>query len=269
MAKEKYCIRSSRTHEECSRGCLFGRDGHRREGASSCRGGGRRRQTTSDSEPPYCRRLLRANCASSTRPYGTRSLCCVLWVVAHRRHANKPRSSGHGVATEPYAPNCLNTNPRLSRYHPCLSCLAGVRAVSSSGGSGTLSKARGSSKVPSDNDERFNLDGSLKNEDLFALGDDEDEDFDEENGDGRDAAREKGSRGGSRASSPPPAYRIAEQPTSTQTQDSPEILFDASIPDEKVDNVVFEAPKRHYIQKSETVLGIAFKYKVDVSFLCI
>lgn len=166
-------------------------------------------------------------------------------------------------------PNCLNTNPRLSRYHPCLSCLAGVRAVSSSGGSGTLSKARGSSKVPSDNDERFNLDGSLKNEDLFALGDDEDEDFDEENGDGRDAAREKGSRGGSRASSPPPAYRIAEQPTSTQTQDSPEILFDASIPDEKVDNVVFEAPKRHYIQKSETVLGIAFKYKVDVSFLCI
>ncbi len=82
MAKKKYCIRSSRTHEECSRGCLFGRDGHRREGASSCRGGGRRRQTTSDSEPPYCRRLLRANCASSTRPYGTRSLCCVLWIVA-------------------------------------------------------------------------------------------------------------------------------------------------------------------------------------------
>ncbi|KLO09880.1 hypothetical protein SCHPADRAFT_545216 [Schizopora paradoxa] len=171
-------------------------------------------------------------------------------------------------------PKCLSSNPRLSRYHPCLSCLAGVRAVAGSSRSGTMSKGRGASdlKAPSDNVERFNLDGSLKNEDLFTLGDDDDDEESEKDGEepGDVVVEEQGNRGGgssSRASSPPPAYR-PDQPTSVQTQDSPEILFDVSMPDEKMDEVVTEAAKRHYIQKSETLLGIAFKYKIDGRTLC-
>lgn len=164
-------------------------------------------------------------------------------------------------------PKCLTSNPRLSRYHPCLSCLAGVRAVASSSRS-ELSKGRGASDSK-DDVGRFNLDGSLKNEDLFTLGDDdEDDDESEKYGEepGDFVEEEQGIRGGSRsrASSPPPGYP-SDQPTSLQTQDSPEILFDVSMPDEKMDEVVCEAPKRHYIQKSETLLGIAFKYKIDVS----
>lgn len=125
-----------------------------------------------------------------------------------------------------------------------------------------MSRGSGASKgrLDSDDGERYNLDGSLKNEDLFTLGDDEDEEPEHDTENPGDVVG-RGGGSSSRASSPPPAYDLG----STRPQETAEIIFDASSPDEKAVEVVIEASKRHYIQKFETLLGIAFKYKIDVS----
>src|SRR5277367_409046 len=61
----------------------------------------------------------------------------------------------------PICPSCLEkSNYRLARYDPCLACLGGVAI---------MSKGQVGASAPR------NVDGAVKDEDTFVLGDDDDE----------------------------------------------------------------------------------------------
>ncbi|KAJ7274505.1 hypothetical protein B0H12DRAFT_1228223 [Mycena haematopus] len=59
---------------------------------------------------------------------------------------------------QPICAACIQANPRLARYNPCLACLGGVAVVGSRSG---------------------NVDGAVRDEDTFAIGDDDDDDDEE------------------------------------------------------------------------------------------
>ena len=89
-----------------------------------------------------------------------------------------PRKAGSDVfytqcCSRPICPNCISSNQRLARYNPCLRCLAGVEAVNGSG-AGISSNRR--ETLP-----RVNVDGSVRDEDVFVVdGDSEDSDASED-----------------------------------------------------------------------------------------
>ncbi|KAH9987333.1 hypothetical protein BJV74DRAFT_755503, partial [Russula compacta] len=62
----------------------------------------------------------------------------------------------------PICPSCLASNPRLARYDPCLACLSGIGAL-------------GSEKVRGQHQVAPNVDGAVRDEDVFVVGE-EDED---------------------------------------------------------------------------------------------
>ncbi|KAJ7931419.1 hypothetical protein B0H13DRAFT_2227942 [Mycena leptocephala] len=61
--------------------------------------------------------------------------------------------------SRPICPQCISANPRLARYNPCLACLGGVGV-------------RQQLTAPTSR----NVDGAVRDEDTFVLGDDEDDD---------------------------------------------------------------------------------------------
>ncbi|KAI9061009.1 hypothetical protein FKP32DRAFT_1631530, partial [Trametes sanguinea] len=69
--------------------------------------------------------------------------------------------------SRPICPTCVASNPRLTRYNPCLRCLAGVNAVSTN-----------QTKPTSDHSSsaRPNVDASLRDEDIFVVEDSESSD---------------------------------------------------------------------------------------------
>ncbi|EIW57331.1 uncharacterized protein TRAVEDRAFT_105394, partial [Trametes versicolor FP-101664 SS1] len=69
----------------------------------------------------------------------------------------------------PICPHCLSTNPRLARYNPCLRCLAGVNAVKTRPSAASSSQRHGDNAAT-----RTNIDGSVRDEDIFVV-EDEDE----------------------------------------------------------------------------------------------
>ncbi|KAH8103706.1 hypothetical protein DFH11DRAFT_1734628 [Phellopilus nigrolimitatus] len=124
----------------------------------------------------------------------------------------------------PICAACAAANPRLLRYDPCLACLAGVRAVAVA--------VQSRAQPPS------NLDGALRDADVFVLGDEEEE---EENDD--DEVRGAADAGPPRT--PPPAYREPDAPA-PPAPDAPA-----------------ERPGTHRIQREDTLRGLALKYAVD------
>ena len=112
---------------------------------------------------------------------------------------------------------CVTSNPRLARYNPCLACLGGVGVI-----------AAGNNPAVGDN-----IDGSIRDEDNFVLGDDEDEE-----GDG-DA---------------PPAYLAV----SVTRSNDPGVKDHG--PTDKA------TPHRYYIQRSDTLQGIALRFGLNVRF---
>jgi hypothetical protein len=107
----------------------------------------------------------------------------------------------------------------LARYNPCLACLGGV-AVVDAGRSSSISKQLAPLAR--------NLDGALRDEDTFAIGDDEDDDSDP---------------------SELPQYS-AEPPTAP-----------AAVPAESSPAA---APSEYYIKRGDTLQGIALRFGVDV-----
>lgn len=118
---------------------------------------------------------------------------------------------------QPICSPCLVSNPRLARYNPCLLCLAGVDAVSSI----------------KDN----NVDGAVKDEDTFVLGDsDEDED---ENANAN----------------------VQDEETQT-CEAAPPINVPETLPQDDVKSLLRRA--QYFIKRGDTLQGIVFKFGVNV-----
>lgn len=194
----------------------------------------------------------------------------------------------------PICQQCLASNPRLSRFVPCLACLSGVRAVAHSASQQRATTATPTSR-PTDPSfgwqnqrslasERnsLNIDGSLRDEDVFVLGDEDEDDksdvdVDEEQTLGvRDGGRGDGRSQDAptiRSSSPPPAYTESDSLPQASTVPSATTLQYLSTDDaEKSSSNSGNESKpgatvhnKYIIQKSDTLLGIALKYGIDVS----
>ncbi|KAI0064740.1 hypothetical protein BV25DRAFT_1822488 [Artomyces pyxidatus] len=155
----------------------------------------------------------------------------------------------------PICPSCLAKNPRLARYDPCLVCLGGVNAV-------------GARRSGTSRDDVPNVDGAVRDADLFVLGDDEDND--------------ESSSDAEVSSTPPPSYEpplafnesittdavmqqgahsatdaVSGTQDTTPEQDSP--------PEQAHMDTV---PVKYYIQPNDTLLGLSLKLGVDARTLC-
>ncbi|ESK86020.1 hypothetical protein Moror_9421 [Moniliophthora roreri MCA 2997] len=123
---------------------------------------------------------------------------------------------------QPICNACTSANPRLTRYNPCLMCLGGVDAVGSS------------PRV----EEKRNVDGAVRDEDTFAIGDDdEDEEVDED----------------------------------AKTTDKPQPQTQPSTRDEsKKEEEVSEVPRQaqYHIKRGDTLQGIVLKFSVNREQLC-
>ncbi|KAF7330469.1 LysM domain-containing protein [Mycena venus] len=123
---------------------------------------------------------------------------------------------------QPICHACIQANPRLARYNPCLACLGGVGVV---GAGQSASSSSTKQPVPS----ARNVDGAVRDEDTFAIGDDEDDDSELP-----------------QYSLEPPAAPVESSPT---VQTSP-------------------APTQYYIKPNDTLQGIALRFKVAGQTLC-
>lgn len=159
----------------------------------------------------------------------------------------------------PICPACLTTNPRLARYYPCLHCLGGVEAVSSL--SRTGAGPPGKSNTGLSDNFRKNIDGGVKDEDVFTIGDDNADDT------------EDGSESASTDLEAPPAYedRPSDAHISIDGPNSPEPNFVSQQRPEESDSAEsseLSGPPRYYIKPTDTLLGIALKFGVDRHQLC-
>jgi hypothetical protein len=169
----------------------------------------------------------------------------------------------------PICPRCLETNPRLARYNPCLACLAGV---------GVLQASSSARNRPGVRSVRFeNLDGGVKDRDLFVLGDD-DEDEDDEDDDDLSTDGEE-SREVYRSATPPPDviptvtslpatppppsvidYIDTEEASATYTVSAP------ATPNVTDQLAKQDAPVVYRLRRGDTLTGIALRFRLDVRF---
>ncbi|KAI5119327.1 hypothetical protein M0805_000557 [Coniferiporia weirii] len=151
--------------------------------------------------------------SSSSSSYSSASaalcLACSGCVVAH--------AFVTPCCARPICAPCLHSNPRLARYNPCLACARRPDAA--------------------------NADGALRDADMFVVGDEEDEDQEDDDGE-----LNAGSR-------PRPASREAAD----QRADPP-----APPPATSAGS----APRTHRVQKGDTLRGLALRYAVDAYALC-
>ena len=158
----------------------------------------------------------------------------------------------------PICPSCISSNPRLSRYDPCLFCLGGVDLV---GMNGPSSSQGHRFMIPAD----VNINGEVRDQDTFILGDDDDDEEEE-------AERKISAGGGAASISSPPLYdsesiidpwKEGESPrheSATLTSNSISQAEEPSFP--KHGNT---RPYRYYINRSDTLQGLSLRFGIDVS----
>ncbi|KAH9945268.1 uncharacterized protein BXZ73DRAFT_96255 [Epithele typhae] len=165
-------------------------------------------------------------------------------------------------------PNCISSNPRLTRYNPCLRCLDGVKAVNVS--TSATSHWEGAQSV------RVNVDGSMRDEDVFIVDDGSDDDEDYES----DAEEEPG--GGPGASTPSPEVPraplqqhfdsvspLSSRPGSLRSVQNPPSICSASETDSIGElKSAPGMPPRYFIHSDDTLLGISLKLGIDSRILC-
>ncbi|KAJ7127100.1 hypothetical protein C8R44DRAFT_874180 [Mycena epipterygia] len=117
----------------------------------------------------------------------------------------------------PICPACITANPRLARYDPCLACLGGVAVVG----------PRRTDKQVAEPATR-NVDGAVRDEDTFVLGDDEDD----------DEPQSSAAEDSADPAEPPP----------TESAPSP--------------------PSKYYIKRGDTLQGISLRFGLDGRALC-
>ena len=139
----------------------------------------------------------------------------------------------------PICEACLTKNPRLARYNPCLRCLGGVGVVRSH------SSPRSPRFPPTPDDVPKNVDGGVHDDDVFAIGDDIEEDDSEDDSESRSIRKLAESSGG-------PAEN------DTETQESGSLLEDDTLS-------TSSGPPKYYIRPGDTLIGISLKFGIDVS----
>ena len=167
----------------------------------------------------------------------------------------------------PICPKCLETNPRLARYNPCLTCLAGVGVIQASSSSRQRSEGRpvgGARGQPPTRVE--NLDGGIKERDLFVLAEDGDEDSDEDDGMGVDGEDD---REFPRSAAPPPPDVIQTVSPLPKTPPPPFITTEITEPptpnrDERPPKP--DIPVVYRLRRGDTLMGIALRFRLDVGF---
>jgi hypothetical protein len=141
----------------------------------------------------------------------------------------------------PICPSCLTANPRLARYNPCLACLGGAGAVGTE-------KRQGQHPVVS------NIDGAVRDEDVFVVGDE-----DEEDEDGTTQIYD-GEAATTPGIIPPPSKGAGPQQLDIKA--GPYAGPDKR--DEPTDSNQ-GSPGRYYIRPDDTLLGISLRLGIDVS----
>lgn len=143
----------------------------------------------------------------------------------------------------PICPACLQSNPRLARYNPCLACLGGVGAV----GGGIREGLPGLL-------ESRNVDGAVRDEDTFVLGDDEDDSADETE------------------SPSPPAYPTPSLSTSAHTEEtttsqrsSPSLTNSGEqMAPPITEQLNHTGPLQYDLKPGDTIQGLALRFGVNV-----
>ncbi|GLB40494.1 hypothetical protein LshimejAT787_0803650 [Lyophyllum shimeji] len=168
----------------------------------------------------------------------TLCLACAASLPPLKKNASSPK----GVFTtpccqRPICPTCIEANPRLTKYDPCLACLGGVGVVRSASGSTPRS-------APS----------VARDAEAFVLGDDEDEDDLDEG----------------------PALGDAVPPTQGSIP-SPETLLEDKMntttppeaeADTRAEKNTDSLPVKYYIARSDTLQGIILRFGLDGHQLC-
>ena len=118
--------------------------------------------------------------------------------------------------------------------------------------------------IPAD----VNINGEVRDQDTFILGDDDDDDDDDEENEEESLGISAGD-GATSISSPPPLYESIVDPwkeesppheTATLTSNSISQAEESSSP--KPDNT---RPYRYYINRSDTLQGLSLRFGIDVS----
>jgi hypothetical protein len=170
-------------------------------------------------------------------------LACSSSLPPRRSRTTPPASTSYSInnadvpifvtrcCSRPICPTCVFANPRLARYDPCLACLGGVDAV------GGASRFQREKQPPMQN-----IDGALRDEDTFVLGDDEEEE----------------------EVQPPPQY-LAD----LQSQCSPASLIPSAEPSRELAippaKSLPSTALLYHIKPGDTVHGLALRFGIDVS----
>ena len=172
-------------------------------------------------------RTLCLACSSSLPPVRSRA--------ASPASASYPIHSGDSgifitrCCSRPICPTCISSNPRLTRYDPCLACLGGVGVLD------VRSRVtQGLAK---------NIDGAVRDQDTFVLGDDDDEE-------GEDGVSQLVEHPSTLSEVPRPG-----EPTAGDNGADAAPLSNMSPP----------TSPQYYLKSSDTLQGIALRFGVDVT----
>jgi LysM repeat protein len=145
----------------------------------------------------------------------------------------------------PICPACITANPRLQRYNHCLACLSGVGLVRSSSATSAREKASIS-----------NVDGAVRDEDAFIVGDADDGDEDDPLA---EELPEHGSSGPRVIEQSEPSHTVVPLLENGIT-DSPTLTTEQPTNSDA-------APPKYYITRNDTLQGIALRYGLNVSIV--
>ncbi|KAI9461608.1 hypothetical protein BJY52DRAFT_187260 [Lactarius psammicola] len=150
----------------------------------------------------------------------------------------------------PICPSCLTSNPRLARYNPCLFCLGGMGAVDPQ-------RVDGSLAVCGQQQVALNLDGAVRDEDVFVVGDEDVEEQVSETS-GREAAQIPST------TAPPNAL-----PTElTRRQPEHDVTGTPRGGSEEPPDGNRTSTGRYYIRPDDTLLGISLRLGINGRTLC-
>ena len=162
----------------------------------------------------------------------------------------------------PICPSCISSNPRLSRYDPCLFCLGGVDLVGMKGPSSSQSQRFMNIPLPAD----VNINGEVRDQDTFILGEDDEDDENEQ-----ERQEFSAGDGAMSVSSPPPPYQSIIDPWKEESSSPPhETATLTSNPISQAEEPSCSKPNntrpyRYYINRSDTLQGLSLRFGIDVS----